>query len=251
MLEITSPSLASSATEALFPSYSEDQQAKSSTGTTPYFTASATFPHLQNQEFFNAIENRFNLNGPFVKEQQLQQEKHALIQHFPISKAAAAAAAAVTMNIQRLPSLKNNKKQQSGTSIASTITSNSGRNLSINPFTPKQVNDLLDVQNILLVDVRSFVKYNQLHIRNSINIAVPNTILKRPSFSLAKITEAIVTEFGRLSWRNYKQMTHIILYDDQSSSIIESFPNAIYYLTMKLLNDGAGYQGVVGFLHGN
>lgn len=60
--------LTSSTTEALFPSYSEDQQAMSSTRTALYFTVSATFPRLQNQESFNAIDSRFNLNGLFVKE---------------------------------------------------------------------------------------------------------------------------------------------------------------------------------------
>lgn len=83
--------------------------------------------------------------------------------------------------------------------MTSNITSNSIINLNINPLTPKEVNDFFDAQNVLLVDVRSFVKHNQLHIRNSINTTVPNTVLKYSSFLIAKITEAIVTEFGRLS----------------------------------------------------
>ncbi|CEP11418.1 hypothetical protein [Parasitella parasitica] len=239
MLETTSPSLSKQTAEAVFPSYTEDHQVNPAVGATPYYTASAAFPHLQNQDFFNAIENRFNLNGLFVKEQQKQMDR-SVAPHSHVS------AALVSLNGLKSPALKNNKQHFETIPLPLSVV-NSG--LNVNPFTPKQVNDLLDIQKTLILDVRSFVKYNQLHIRNSINIAVPNTILRRPSFTLEKVTEAIVTESGRLSWRNWMQMTHVILYDDHSNEINEASPNAIYYLSMKLLGNG-DYQGIVGFLHG-
>ncbi|KAG2196233.1 hypothetical protein INT47_007660 [Mucor saturninus] len=101
---------------------------------------------------------------------------------------------------------------------------------------------------ILLVDVRSFVKYSQFHIRTSINIAAPNTILKRPSFTLDKVSGVIISERDRRSWENSIQndKAHIIFYDQQSDNITDS--SAIYYLCLKLRE--IGHQGVLGFLKG-
>ncbi|KAI9259841.1 protein-tyrosine phosphatase-like protein [Helicostylum pulchrum] len=100
----------------------------------------------------------------------------------------------------------------------------------------------------LIVDVRSFVKYSQAHILSSINIAVPNTILKRPSFTLDKVSGVIISEIDRNAWKSAVQDTvaQIIFYDEQSETVNEN--NAIYYLCQKL--EEIGHKGVLGYIKG-
>ncbi|KAI8087386.1 protein-tyrosine phosphatase-like protein [Thamnidium elegans] len=102
--------------------------------------------------------------------------------------------------------------------------------------------------NTLIVDVRSFVKYSQGHIQSSINIAVPNTILKRPSFTLDKVSGVIISEMDRNAWKAAIQDTkaQIIFYDEQSETINDN--SAIYYLSQKL--EEIGHKGVLGYIKG-
>jgi len=56
-------------------------------------------------------------------------------------------------------------------------------------ISPKKLHHLLteEESSLLIIDVRSFISYNQSHIRNSINSCIPKTILKRKGFSLQLI----------------------------------------------------------------
>lgn len=105
---------------------------------------------------------------------------------------------------------------------------------------------LQDQQHLLLIDTRSFVHYSHLHVKGAINVSIPNTILKRPSFTLEKVLEVIVAESHRQAWAGWPHATHIILYD-QASDLPE--PNtAIAYLAAKFRL--ADFQGKLGYLKG-
>lgn len=184
--------------------------------TTPFYTASNMLPHLQNQEFFNAIETRYSLTGPFaVAEQPMKL-------NFQV-------AMPLNLTLQLQPSKKKPV-------------------LSIKAISVSQLPAMINA-NTLIVDVRSFVKYSQAHIQSSINIAVPNTILKRPSFTLDKVSGVIISEMDRNAWKTAVQDTvaQIIFYDEQSETVNEN--NAIYYLCQKL--EEIGHKGVLGYIKGN
>lgn len=194
-------------------SASVDDASIATKSTTPFYTASSMLPHLQNQEFFNAIESRYNIAGPFAVDQQQP----------------------IKLNFQVPTPLKLNVQPKKKF------------NMSIDTVCIPQLLLLMET-GILLVDVRSFVKYFQCHIHTSINIAAPNTILKRPSFTLDKVSGVIISEKDRQSWDRSIQnnKAHIIFYDQQSETINDN--NAIYYLCFKLRE--IGHQGMLGFLKG-
>lgn len=182
---------------------------------TPFYTASNLLPHLQHQEFFNAIETRYNMTGPFAMANQ-----QPIKLNFQ---------AAIPLNLKL--TLHPKKKET----------------LEINPISLSQLPALIN-QKTLIVDVRSFVKYSLCHIQSSINIAIPNTILKRPSFTLEKVSGVIISEKDRLAWKEAIQdrSAHILFYDEQSESMNEH--NAIYYLCQKLQE--IDHKGVLGFIKG-
>ncbi|KAI9499166.1 protein-tyrosine phosphatase-like protein [Zychaea mexicana] len=122
----------------------------------------------------------------------------------------------------------------------------------LHAFTSEEINQLLDnnitqPHSLLLIDIRSFVHYSHLHIHSAINVSIPNTILKRPSFTLDKVSEVIVSDQQREAWRRWPQFAHIILYDQASEALQESH-NAITYLCIKFHQ--ANYQGTLGYLKG-
>lgn len=196
----------------------DDATNVSTKSTAPFYTVSSILPHLQNQEFFNAIESRYSIAGPFAVEQQ-----QPIKLNFQVS---------IPLKLDVQPKNKD------------TVNINS---VNIDSVSISQL--LLLIKNkTLLIDVRSFVKYSQFHIQTSINIAVPNTILKRPSFTLDKVSGVIISERDRQAWEKAIQdnMAHIIFYDQQSEFVNDN--SAIYYLCLKLRE--IGHRGVLGFVKG-
>jgi protein-tyrosine phosphatase len=111
-----------------------------------------------------------------------------------------------------------------------------------------KLNQLLQQQeeSLLVLDVRSFVQYSHSRIRASINISIPNTILKRPTFTLDKVYEAIVQDQAREKLKSWEQAKSIVFYDQSSMCLQENSASA--YLATKLMR--AGFQGQLYYLKG-
>ncbi|KAG2201641.1 hypothetical protein INT47_003867 [Mucor saturninus] len=99
---------------------------------------------------------------------------------------------------------------------------------------------------LLLLDVRSFVQFSHSKIRTAINISIPNTILKRPTFTLDKVYEAIVLEESREKLKTWSTVETIVFYDQQSQLLQENSASA--YLASKLIR--AGFKGQLNYLKG-
>ena len=70
---------------------------------------------------------------------------------------------------------------------------------------------------ILLLDMRSFMLHNQAHIKDSINVCVPTTILKRNEFSVALVEKGICRPADRERWQK-RAGADVILYDETTES---------------------------------
>lgn len=103
-----------------------------------------------------------------------------------------------------------------------------------------------DTNGLLVLDVRSFVQYSHSRIRGSINVSIPNTILKRPTFTLDKVYEAIVQDHARERLRSWETAESIVFYDQQSLRLLENSASA--YLGAKLIR--AGFKGQLYYLKG-
>lgn len=190
-------------------------------GATPYFTAPRS-PLHQHQEFFNAIQSRYAATD------SSGHPSRPIVSTSPIT-------------------LQPPKLRQNAPSAA---TGTSGSSLPFKSFKPEELGELVDrhKESILMIDVRSFVHYSHLHIQDAINVSIPNTILKRPSFTLDKVSEVIVSDTQRAVWSAWADKKYIVLYDQISSNLIQNQPNAIVYLCNKFVQ--SNYRGSLGYLEG-
>ncbi|KAF3939714.1 hypothetical protein ABW19_dt0207277 [Dactylella cylindrospora] len=76
--------------------------------------------------------------------------------------------------------------------------------------------------SILLLDLRPFQFYSQSRIANSVNVSIPTTLLKRPSFNVAKLTESLGGPAMKAQLARWKEVSTIIVYDAASRTVKES-----------------------------
>ncbi|KAI7899106.1 protein-tyrosine phosphatase-like protein [Cokeromyces recurvatus] len=119
------------------------------------------------------------------------------------------------------------------------------------PIESDAVNELLKSSlKLLIIDVRSFSYYSKCRIRTAINISIPSVLLKRPSYTLEKIAESIVSrEAADRFMQFHKTATHIIFYDHASSKPSDSGNSATAILLGSKLRQ-AGYKGPLNYLQG-
>ena len=103
-----------------------------------------------------------------------------------------------------------------------------------------------DSNKLLVLDVRSFVQFSHCRISGAINVSIPNTILRRPTFTLDKVYEAIVLDTAREKLKEWASMECIVFYDQQSQLLQENSASA--YLAGKLIR--AGFKGQLNYLKG-
>ncbi|ORE11358.1 hypothetical protein BCV72DRAFT_253802 [Rhizopus microsporus var. microsporus] len=227
------PSLLSTENTSGDPTSSNNNNNDVSTANTPYYTAPIN-PML-NQEFLNAIQAR-HASQPTVLSSPSTEQKAPMLSMGSIAN--------------RRMKLQQQQQQQQRPESASS--QSEPKSLSfITPIEPKQLNDLLNnykqkPKSLLILDVRSFVQFSHSRIHNSVNVSIPNTILKRPTFTLDKVYEAIVLEGAREKLRSWQTADYIIFYDQQSQQLQEN--SACAYLSIKLVN--SGFKGKLHYLKG-
>ncbi|ORX76502.1 hypothetical protein K493DRAFT_294001 [Basidiobolus meristosporus CBS 931.73] len=133
---------------------------------------------------------------------------------------------------------------------AASASANSGLEpASLRAVTPESLADLLGQTTnnlVLVIDMRSPAQYSHSHIRNSVHVCVPNTLLKRASFGLEKIAESLVTEKDREALQNWKKYSNIVVCDASSEAVVDTSP--IAYFTRKFT--GKPSAAAVGWLKG-
>ncbi|KAG1444709.1 hypothetical protein G6F56_010184 [Rhizopus delemar] len=201
----------------------------SSDASTPFYTAPIN-PTIH-QEFLNAIQAR-QASQPTILSSPSSEQRPTL----PMGSLA-----------NRRLMLQQQQSQQKATA-----TLNEKSLISfITAIDPSQLNRLLNdykqkPNSLLILDVRSFVQFSHSKICNSINVSIPNTILKRPTFTLDKVYEAIVLDGARKKLRTWQTADYIIFYDQQSQTLQEN--SACAYLGTKL--NKSGYKGKLHYLKG-
>ena len=118
-------------------------------------------------------------------------------------------------------------------------------------ITPQQLSVLLDTlpREILLLDLRVFPHYAQSRIRGALNLCIPTTLLKRPSFNVQKLADTFTTEANQAEFARWKQCRYIVLYDANSAQLNDAA--ICTNVLKKFFSEGWTGQGVVirgGFL---
>lgn len=71
----------------------------------------------------------------------------------------------------------------------------------------------------LILDIRPYPAFVQSRIKGALNLCVPTTLLKRPSFDLAKLVQTFVSSEDRERFLRWKSSTKIIVYCSTSRCI--------------------------------
>ncbi|KAI9681811.1 MAG: hypothetical protein M1829_000556 [Trizodia sp. TS-e1964] len=86
---------------------------------------------------------------------------------------------------------------------------------------PQHIADLLNSseENILLLDLRAYRPYSHSRISKALNLCIPTTLLKRPSYNVDKLTDTFDKESDKTAFRKWKECQYIVVYDAASSEL--------------------------------
>ena len=88
----------------------------------------------------------------------------------------------------------------------------------ISPEEARNMLRTLPADKYLLLDLRVAPQYAQSRIRNSLSLCIPTTLLKRPSFNLAKLTDTFKNSEEHARFCQWRECEYIILYDAASTA---------------------------------
>ena len=89
-------------------------------------------------------------------------------------------------------------------------------------LSPQNLSDLIrsvPPNKILILDVRVSPQYTQSRIRGALNLCIPTTLLKRPSFNTQKLKETFTLDEEREIFSQWKDCAVIVLYDANSHQL--------------------------------
>ena len=89
-------------------------------------------------------------------------------------------------------------------------------------YSPEDVTNLLKnnpPQDILLLDLRVFPQYSQSRINGALNLCIPTTLLKRPSFNIQKLADTFTKEKEKAKFKEWKSARYIVVYDASSGQM--------------------------------
>lgn len=114
--------------------------------------------------------------------------------------------------------------------------------------TPQEVMNLMESrpEQVLLLDLRVSTQYATSHISGALNLCIPTTLLKRPSFNVQKLAETFKEEEQREKFENWRSCSHIVVYDASSALMKDA---TICLNTIKKFR-GEGYKGILYIIRG-
>ncbi|PNS15758.1 Tyrosine-protein phosphatase non-receptor type 1 [Sphaceloma murrayae] len=129
---------------------------------------------------------------------------------------------------------------------AATVPVPTNGNTSLVP--PQRVVTLLEAhpEQILILDLRVSTQYAKSRITGALNLCIPTTLMKRPSFTVEKLAETFKSEDQRGKFDNWRSTKYIIVYDAAASQMKDA---AICLNTIKKF-DSEGYTGITYVVQG-
>ena len=114
--------------------------------------------------------------------------------------------------------------------------------------TAQHVVNLIDSNedSVLLLDLRVSTQYAQSHVHGALNLCIPTTLLKRPSFNVEKLAETFKEQAQRNKFESWRSSKYIVVYDNSSSQLKDA---AICVNTIKKFKT-EGYAGTLYIIKG-
>lgn len=91
-------------------------------------------------------------------------------------------------------------------------------------------------QSVLLLDLRVSPQYSQSRIIGALNLCIPTTLLKRPSYNVQRLVDTFTIESERVKFSRWKETQSIVVYDG-SSSLLRDATSSLNTLK-KFTNEG-------------
>ena len=86
-----------------------------------------------------------------------------------------------------------------------------------NIISPQKFVDIIKSRvDMLLLDLRVFPQFSQSRIKGAINLCIPTTLLKRPSFNVQKLAETFTKETEKEKFSRWREAQIIAVYDASS-----------------------------------
>jgi protein tyrosine phosphatase/rhodanese-related sulfurtransferase len=101
-------------------------------------------------------------------------------------------------------------------------------------------------EQTLILDLRVSTQYAQSHIRDALNLCIPTTLLKRPSFNVQKLADTFKDDEQRARFGNWRSSKYIIVYDNNSSRL----KDATICINMVKKFQAEGYPGTLYIIQG-
>ena len=106
--------------------------------------------------------------------------------------------------------------------------------------------DQIDSTKYLLLDLRVSPQFAQSRIQGALNLCIPTTLLKRPSFNIQKLSETFTVDREKEKFAQWRSVDFIVVYDANSAQLKDatSSINTIKKFTAE------GWQGTAYVIRG-
>ena len=104
---------------------------------------------------------------------------------------------------------------------------------------PQELVDIIKhniLQDILLLDLRVYPQFSQSRINGAINLCIPTTLLKRPSFNVQKLAETFTKAQEKEKFNRWRESKAIVVYDTGSSQLRDATSSV--NTLKKFINEG-------------
>lgn len=107
-------------------------------------------------------------------------------------------------------------------------------------ISPSELHQFLSEGNksMLLLDVRTYKSFSESRITTAVNLCIPTTLLKRPSFNVAKLSETFASDKDKERFSKWKTMDRIVVYDNDSKDLNDSSGLAALHTLNKFSREG-------------
>jgi protein tyrosine phosphatase/rhodanese-related sulfurtransferase len=118
-------------------------------------------------------------------------------------------------------------------------------------ITAQQLSDLLASmpEKVLVLDLRVYPQYASARVKGALNLCIPTTLLKRPSFTVQKLLDTFNTDQEREEFEKWDDCPYIVVYDANSMQLKEAMTSQ--NVLKKFVTEGWRGHGLIvtgGFL---
>ncbi|KAK1088187.1 hypothetical protein LTR48_001833 [Friedmanniomyces endolithicus] len=113
---------------------------------------------------------------------------------------------------------------------------------------PQRVVTLLQSHpdDVLILDLRVSTHYAKSHLTSALNLCIPTTLLKRPSYNVQKLAETFKDDAQKSRFENWRNSSYIIVYDAASAHLKDA--QICMNMIKKFQSDG--YEGALHIVKG-